>query len=286
MTPLILTAAITGGGPPKARTPHLPCTPREIVDEAIAAWRAGAAIVHLHARLEDGTPTADPAAHRQLVERIRESGCDAILNFSCGDGGGRFGHAQRLALIEQGAEMVSFTASSYNSGARLYDNNPAYLSQACARMQAVGVVPEIEVLEPGFLERIARLVSTGELKAPLYCLLGFGIPGAMPADSALLPILRARLPPGALWGVACAGDHATHLTLQMMAFANGGHVRCGMEDHPWLHAGELARSNAQLVAQWVTTASAWGRPVATPAKARQLLGIEACAAALRAQALA
>lgn len=273
MTPLILTAAITGGGPPKARTPHLPCTPREIASEAVAAWRAGAAIVHLHARLDDGTPTSDPAVHRQLVERIREADCDAIINFSCGDGGGRFDHAQRLALIGQGAEMASFTASSYNSGERLYDNNPGYLAQACAQMLALGVKPEIEVLELGFLDRIARLVAAGALKAPLYCLLGFGIPGAMPAEAALLPILRARLPQEALWGVACGGDPAVQLTLGMAALAQGGHVRCGMEDQPWLYAGELARSNAQLVEQWVKTARIWGRPVATPAQARALLGL-------------
>ena len=275
MKPLIITAAITGGGPPGARAPHLPVTPRQIAEEAVAAWRAGAAVLHLHARAEDGTPTADPAAHRTLIDRIRSAGCDAVINFSCGDGGGRFNHAQRLAIIDTGCDMVSFTASSYNSGNRLYDNGPAYLRSACQRMQATGVKPEIEILDTGSLDCVARMVAAGELRGPLFCLLGFGIPGAMPADPVLLPLLRQRLPADAEWGVACGGDHASFLLLQMTALAQCGHVRCGMEDQPYLYEGKVATSNRQLVEQWVRSAETWGRPVATVAQARALLGFSA-----------
>ena len=273
MKPLIITAAVTGGGPPRARTPHLPCTPHEIADEALAAWRAGAAVLHLHARDQHGNATADPAAHRQLVDRIRSAGCDAVLNFSCGDGGGSFGHEQRLAILSTGCEMASFTSSSYNTGERLYDNRPEYLKAACERAKAHGVVPEIEVLDTGFPDRIRRMVAEGDVVAPLYCLLGFGIRGAMPAEPPLLPVLLKLLPQGCEWGVACSGEHAVFVQLLTTALVQGGHVRTGMEDQPYLSPGRLARSNAELVAQWVSAADTWGRPVASPVQARELLGL-------------
>jgi 3-keto-5-aminohexanoate cleavage enzyme len=118
------------------------------------------------------------------------------------------------------------------------------------------------------------------LKPPLYCLLVFGIGGAMPAEEAVLGMLRQRLPQGAEWAVACAADHAKFLTLQMMAFANDGHVRTGLEDQPYLWAGRLATSNAELIGQWVKTAEIWGRPVATPSVAREMLGLSQQRAAI------
>ncbi|RDJ21916.1 3-keto-5-aminohexanoate cleavage protein [Bosea caraganae] len=273
MKPLIITAALTGAGPLKTRTPHLPASPAEIVQEALAAWRAGAAVVHIHARTEQGEPTADVETHRWIARQIRDAGSDVILNFSAGDGGGRFGHEERLGLMDAGAEMVSYTASSYNSGARLYNSSPEFLAAARERMAAAGARPEIEVLDLGFCGRITRMIAAGELQAPFYCLFVFGIDGAMPADEALLPMLLQRLPKEVEWGIACAAEHAKFLTMQMMAFANGGHIRTGLEDQAYLWSGRLAESNAQLVEQWVSSAATWGRPVATASVARDMLGL-------------
>lgn len=273
MKPLIITAALTGGGPPRQRTPHLPITPVEIAREAVDAWRAGAAIVHIHGRTLDGTPTAEVSIHKEILDRIRQADSDVIVNFSAGDGGGRFTHDERLVLIDAGAEMVSFTASSYNTGRRLYNNAPSYLDAACKRMQQVDVRPEIEVLDLGFIDHVARLRATEALREPLYCLLGFGIPGAMPADPALLPLIIRRLPDDTEWGVACAAEPGVALRMLMHAFLNDGHVRIGMEDQPYLKDGELATSNAQLVEQWTRTAAIWGRPVATSYEARRTLGL-------------
>jgi uncharacterized protein (DUF849 family) len=116
---LIIVAAVTGGGPPKARTPHQPVTPGEIVAEALAAWRAGAAMLHLHARTEHGEATTDPAVYRHLCGAIRAAGCDAILNISAGDDGGRASHGQRLAVLDGGAEIVSLGSGSFNLAERL-----------------------------------------------------------------------------------------------------------------------------------------------------------------------
>ncbi len=227
-----------------------PATPADIAREAIAAARAGAAIVHVHARTDQGEPTASVDTHRWIAKQIRDAGCDVVLNFSAGDGGGRFGHEERLALMNAGGEMASFTASSYNSGARLYNSSPEFLIAARERMAAAGAKPEIEILDLGFCSRVAKMVEAGELRPPLYCLLVFGVDGGMPADETVLAIVRQRLPKDAEWGIACTAEHTKFLTLQMMAFANGGHIRTGMEDQAYLWDGELATSNAQLVEQW------------------------------------
>jgi 3-keto-5-aminohexanoate cleavage enzyme len=147
--PLVICAAITGGGPPRANTPHHPVTPDAIAEEALACWRAGAAIVHCHARLDDGTPTNDVAVYRDLLVRIRHRGCEAIVNFSAGDNGGRSSHEERLQVIESGADIVSLGGGSFNVGARSYDNPPAWRKEMAVRMRARAVTPEFEVFDLG-----------------------------------------------------------------------------------------------------------------------------------------
>jgi 3-keto-5-aminohexanoate cleavage enzyme len=272
--PLIITAAINGGGKPRSRSPAQPILPTAIVCEAIDAWRAGAAIIHFHARGDDGHTTMDPDAHRRIIEQIRASGCDAIMNVSCGDDGGRAGHDVRIAMIGCGAEMVSFTASSYNSGARLYDNRPEFLHTFCGEMRRVGVKPDIELLDIGWVSRLDSMVESGALDLPYHCVLGFGLSGGMPPEPVLCRIVVDRLPRGAVWTAACITDrHSQYLSLMLAAFAAGGHVRTGIEDCPWLSESVPAPSNAALVEQWVATATAWSRPVASPAQARELLGL-------------
>ena len=130
----------------------------------------------------DGAPSADIALHRSIADSIRSAGCDVVLNFSAGDGGGRFNHEQRLGLIAAGGEIASFTPGSYNSGSRVYDNPPQYLPVALKKMQDAGVRPEIEILDTGFVGHVERLVAAGQLSAPFNCLLVFGVPGGMPAE--------------------------------------------------------------------------------------------------------
>jgi 3-keto-5-aminohexanoate cleavage enzyme len=272
LKPLIITAALTGAGP-LDRSPHIPRSPRQIVQGALDAWRAGAAVVHIHGRLDDGSPTADPDVHERIAGDIRAAGCDVVLNFSAGDGGGRFDHAQRLGIIGTGSEIASFTPGSYNSGKRIYDNHPQFMRTALQRMREHGVRPEIEVIDVGFIGNIKRLIAEGEVAAPFNCLLVFGASGGMPPDAALLPLLCERLPDGAEWGVACFGHHEVHVALGTMALHGGGHVRTGLEDQTQLFGDRPATSNAELVEQWVATASIWGRPVASPAQARQMLGL-------------
>ena len=273
--PLIIVAAVTGGGPPRARTPYQPVTSDAILAEALACWRAGAAMIHLHARTADGETTTDPAAYRDLCKAIRAAGCDAILNISAGDDGGRASHAQRLAVLDGGAEVVSLDAGSFNLAGRLYDNNPDYLRDLARGMQQRGITPEIELFDAGHLARVELLEREGLIAPPHLVQFVTGAAGTLPPDIRLLSLLLERVPVGSPWCVSAqtGDDHALHVRLLLWAFTHGGHIRTGMEDMVWLRTGELARSNAELVTQWATTARLWGRPIAGPGEARALLGI-------------
>lgn len=273
---MIICAAVTGGALARAKTPHHPVTPQAVADDAVACWRAGAAIVHIHARLADETTSSDIAAYRDTVDRIRATGCDAVLSLSAGDDGGHANHEQRLRVAEVGEELVSLDLGPINLGARLYDNRPSYLREMAVRMQKLGVKPEIDVLDTGHLDMLAAFVKEGLVKPPYHVQLVFGVPGGIPLDVRMLPILVSRLPPESEWSVSCqTSDFETFLRFQMAAFTDGGHVRTGMEDHVYVRPGELARNNAEMVEQWSATARTFGRPVATPAAARRMLGITA-----------
>jgi 3-keto-5-aminohexanoate cleavage enzyme len=274
LQPLIITAAITGGGPPRAHTPYHPATPQAVADAAVDCWRAGAAIVHIHARHEDGSTSSDAEAYRDTVDRIRAVGCDVVLSLSAGDDGGKSNHEQRWAVLEATEELASLDMGPMNRGQRLYDNRPSYLREMAKRMLERGVRPEIDVFDSGQMDGVAGLIKAGLLKPPYFVQFVFGIAGGMPADLRMLPVMRSLLPADALWSIDCSGtDNETFQRFQMSAFVDGGHVRTGMEDHIYVRPGELAKSNADMVAQWVDTAHIWGRPVATPADARHMLGL-------------
>ena len=274
MQPLMICAAVTGGAPARSKTPHHPVTPQQVAADAVACWRAGAAIVHIHARLADESTSSEVAAYRDTADRIRAAGCDAILSLSAGDDGGRADHALRLRVAEAGEELVSLDLGPINLGTRLYDNRPAYLREMAKRMLELGVRPEIDVLDSGHLDSLATLIKDGLVKPPYHVQLVFGVPGGIPLDVRLLPILVSRLPTGSEWSISCqTSDFETFLRFQMAAFTEGGHVRTGMEDHVYVRPGELARNNAEMVEQWAATARTFGRPLATPAEARRMLGI-------------
>ncbi|MEO8387994.1 3-keto-5-aminohexanoate cleavage protein [Polaromonas sp.] len=274
MEPLVICAALTGGGPPHANTPHHPVTPQAIADEALAAWRAGAAIVHCHARLEDGTATNDPAVYRDLFARIRDTGCEAIINFSAGDNGGRSSHVQRLSVIDTGAEIVSLGGGSFNIGARTYDNSPAFRLEMATRMRACGVTPEFELFDMGQVDGLRWIRDHGLMPAKPMVTLAVGIPGALPANLDVLQTVLKLLPPEAHWAMSCqTRDFAIFQRFMLVAFALGGHIRTGMEDFVFVRPGVLAKSNAEMVTQWVDMAAIWGRPVASAQQAREQLGI-------------
>jgi len=274
LKPLIICAALTGTTAPRSKTPHHPVTPDELAASAIECWKAGAAMVHLHARLEDESTSTDVAAYRPIMERIRAAGCDAILNLSAGDDAGRASHEQRWGLVDVDAEVLSLDAGPFNTGGRTYDNSPAYLRRMAQTMQNAQVTPAIEVFELGHMHGVRDLTAAGLLRAPHYIEFVLGTTGGLPLDERLLPVLIAQLPEGAEWSIACkTADAEVYQRFMLYAFSHGGHVRTGMEDMVYLTPGSLAQRNAEMVEQWVKTAAIWGRPLATPEQARKLLGI-------------
>lgn len=274
MKPLIICAAPTGGSPAKSKTPHHPVTPQEVVDEALACWRAGAAMIHLHARLEDGSTIMEVGAYRNIVDRIVDAGCDAIINLSAGDDGGKADHKMRLSIADSGVEMVSLDAGPINIGNRIYNNSLAYLEEMAGRMLKKNIRPEVEIFDVGHIAAIKGLIAKNLLKPPYYIQFVFGVLGGMPLDARMLAMCLEHMPEHTEWAISAQTSNPDeYITLQMQAFTKGGHVRCGMEDYVYLRHGELAKSNAQSVEQWVQTAKIWGRPVASPAEARKLLGI-------------
>ena len=276
LKPLIICAAVTGAMPARSKTPHHPVTPDELAKSAAECWKAGAAMVHLHARKEDGTTSTDVAAYRPIMERIHAARCDAILNLSAGDDGGRASHEQRWGLVEVNAEVLSLDAGPFNTGGRVYDNSPAYLKRMAQIMQTAQVTPAIEVFEFGHMHGVRDLVRAGLLKKPYYIEFVLGTTGGLPLDERILPVLVDQLPEGTEWSLCVkTGDAEVYQRLMFYAFTHGGHVRTGMEDMVFLTPGILAQTNADMVAQWVKTAAIWGRPVATPDQARSILGIAA-----------
>jgi 3-keto-5-aminohexanoate cleavage enzyme len=272
--PLIICAAIIGAKPDRGINPARPIYPDEIVDSAVEAWRAGAAILHLHARDSDGSPTNCVDAYRSMASKIRSSGCDAIFNFSSGDNGGRSPHPERLKVVAAGSEIVSLSGGSFNSGKRLYDNSPQYQRELARLMQGAGVKPEVEIFDTGQLQALRVLIDEGLVSMPCMVTLVFGVPGGLETDVELLRWMVGRLPVGCHWTICCQTESASVYTeMQVSALALGGHVRTGLEDFSWTTDGSLAQSNAALVAEWASHAQSVGRTISSASEARKILGL-------------
>jgi 3-keto-5-aminohexanoate cleavage enzyme len=271
--PVMITAAVTGAITSAQQTPHIPLTAAQIVEAAVESWRAGAAIVHLHARDETGTPTQDSAVYRTLVERIRERGCDAILNLSTGSAGGRAELDERLACIELAPELATLDCGSINLRDDWVFCNPysAFLKPAAGRMRELEIAVEIEAFDSGMIRNGLRLIREGLIPGPGIWQLCFGVGGGAAPDLQTVAYLLGRLPPGAIWSTLGIGRH--QLEVNVLSLLYGGHVRTGLEDNVYYRRGELARGNAQLVERIVRLAGEFDRPVATPAEARRLLGV-------------
>lgn len=277
MDKLIITAAVTGSITDRSRSPNHPIAAEEIATAAVDAWRAGAAIIHLHARTEDGTPTQDPARYADLIARIVAAGCDAILNLSTGSAGGRATSDERIACLALRPEMASFDCGSVNFETWAFVNPPKFLEEMSRRMQEFNVKPEIECFDVGMLYAGRRLAERGLLRPPLHFQFVMGTPGGIPAEPEHLVHMLAALPPGAIWSVCALGRG--QLPMNVMAILFGGHARTGLEDNVYYAYRVLAKSNAQLVGRLVRLSQELGREVASPNDARRILGIAPRAAA-------
>ena len=272
MDKVIVIAAITGSRISREATPYIPITPDEIAQSAIECWRAGAAVVHIHVRDPNtGMGTPDIELFRQVVEPLRQE-TDLVLNLTTsGIPGRNLPNKERLAPLELKPELASLDAGSINLGGSVFINSPDFLEAAAARMKETGVKPELEIFDLGMIVTCLRMRDQGMLDEPLHFQFVLGTPWGAPATPQSLLHLHGHIPEDATWSVIGIGKG--QLPMSMMALIMGGHIRVGLEDNIYYSRGVLAKTNAELVERVVRIAGEYGREVATPQEAREILGL-------------
>jgi len=288
---VFITCAVTGSGSSQDRSPHVPRSPQQIADSAIAAARAGAAIVHCHVRdPETGVPSRDPALYREVTDRIRASDTDVVLNLTAGMGGDLvFGPpdaplpladstdmgsaADRTAHIADCLpEICTLDCGTMNFAEADYvmTNTPGMLRDMGTRMTALGIKPEIEAFDTGHLWFAKQLVDEGVITSPALVQLCMGIPWGAPDDLNTFMAMVNNVPDSWTWSAFSIGRN--EMAYVAAAVLVGGNVRVGLEDNLWLAKGELA-TNEALVARAVTIIEAMGARVIGPAEVRKKLGL-------------
>jgi uncharacterized protein (DUF849 family) len=289
---VVITCALTGAADSPGKSPHVPVTPAEIADDAIAAARAGAAVVHVHVRHpETGIRSRDVALYREAARLIRASDVDVVLNLTAGMGGDLVVDAEDPLKPVDGTDLVSqhdrmphveelrpdiatLDCGSYNfgDGQALYVSTTAMLREGARRFQELGVKPELEVFDSGQLWFANVLHAEGLVDDPALVQLCMGVPYGAPADPGLLQAMVNLLPAGAQFTSFALGRDQLPWVAQSVLL--GGHARVGLEDNLYLSRGVQA-TNAQLVDRAVTIVEGLGATVATPDRAREIFGLGA-----------
>jgi uncharacterized protein (DUF849 family) len=283
---VFITCAVTGAGATTDKSEKVPVTPRQIAESAIEAAKAGAAVAHIHVRdPSTGAPSRNAALYREVVERVRGSGVDVVLNLTAGMGGDLVlggterplpfaagtdmaGAEERLAhVVELLPEICTLDCGTMNfaEGDYVMTNTPAMLRAMARRVQTLGVRPEIEVFDTGHLVFAKQLIREGLIDDPVMIQLCMGIPYGAPDDPATLLAMVQNLPPGCVFSAFSVGR--MQLPYVAMAALAGGNIRVGLEDNIWLARGVKA-TNAQLVERAVAILTAMGARVLGPEDVR------------------
>ncbi len=252
-----------------ATIPGLDLSPEGIAAEVVRACNAGAAVAHLHVWDERGQPTTDLTAFRRTLQLIRER-CDIIIEGSTG-GVNTLTPAERSVSLQTDVELASLNPGSVNYDQGVYVNSPDDIAYWAQQMHRRGIKPDAAIFEVGMIANTVHLIEQGWIKPPYLFGFVLGQQGAMPATARNLLFLAESLPANAVW--TAVGHGGADLRMAALAMNMGGHVRAGFEDNPYYRPGELASSNAQLIERLVRLANEVGRPIASPAEARQLLGL-------------
>ena len=274
---VIITCALTGGIHGKEANPLLPEQPDEIVAQGIAAWRAGASILHVHARNPDGTSTMSTEIFGEIHQRLCAE-TDAIVQLTTG-GSPRLSVAERLNTVLLAPEMASLNLGLLNFFIRgeqvFFSNHRSDIEHFAAEMRQRNVKPELEAYNIAMIEEAEHLIATGLLEPPyvINCVLHTPTQGGLRGTPRNLMDMVERLPPDTICNVSSMGR--TQLPITSMALALGLNVRVGMEDNVYYRRGELVKNNAQLVERTVRIARELERPIASPTEARNILGLHA-----------
>jgi uncharacterized protein (DUF849 family) len=288
---VIVTCALTGAGDTTSKSEHVPVTPQQIADDAIAAARAGASVVHIHVRdVETGQGSRDVALYREVVRLVRESDVDPVINLTAGMGGDLFldpgaptkqlpgtdlvNARERLAHVEElRPEICTIDCGSLNfgEGSQVYISTPDMLREGAERIKELGVKPEMEIFDTGNLWFANIMVEEGLIAPPPLYQLCMGIPYGAPVDAGLLQAMVNMLPDGAQWTSFAIGRDQLPWVAQSVLL--GGHVRVGLEDNLYLSKGVKA-TNAELTQRAIAIVHDLGAAVATPDEAREILKLE------------
>ena len=276
---VIITAAVTGAWPKKENNPNVPMTPQEIADDVYACWKAGAAVAHLHMRDDEGNGTMDTAKFEETVNLIHTKypDCDIILNLTTSgdihaDDEIRVAHVKKLK-----PEMASYDCGSMNwLNSGLFLNTPKFLTDCGLLFQELGVKPEIEAFDPGMIGNAAYYIKKGVLKTPVhfqFCMgCANGIAGSM-KNLIFMKETADELVGKGNYTWSCFGVGHSAMEMLYGAVALGGNIRVGMEDNVMYAKGQLAESNVQFIERAVRVIKEYGKEVATPDEARQILGL-------------
>lgn len=288
---VIISCAVTGSGDSVGKHPDIPITPQQIAEASIDAAKAGAAIVHIHVRDPDtGKPSRRVDLYREVVDRIRSSETDVVINLTTGMGGDLFvgpgsdpmafgestdlvGQLERMEHVEDLIpEICSLDCGSFNyaEGDYVYISTPNMLREGAARLQEIGVKPELEVFDLGHLSFAKQLLRDGLLDNPPLFQICLGIPWAAEANTRTIQVMVDHLPEGGNWSAFAIGSMEMPLVAQSVVL--GGNVRVGLEDNLYLDKGVFA-SNAQLVERARKIIELMGSQIQTPAQARKTFSL-------------
>lgn len=273
---MILTVALTGNINTKERNPNLPCTPQEIADDVHKCAKLGATFFHIHARDENNKPTMRVEVFREICRLVKERDPEVIIQISTGgrappDGVDVDPDLWRINPLDLLPESGSFTPGSANLEPIIYKNSPQLVHALAKKYTETGIKPEIEVFDSAMITKADQLVKKGLLKRPIHYGFVMGAPGAQGGDFRQLAHLVSLLHPGDTWSTIGIGKY--ELPLAAVAIAMGGHVRVGLEDNNKMPDGTLA-TNESLVKYVAELAEKMGRQLATPAEAREILGLK------------
>jgi 3-keto-5-aminohexanoate cleavage enzyme len=272
MEKLIITAAISGAEVLKEHNPAVPYTLEECVREAKSAYDAGASIIHLHVRHDDGTPTQDKDRFEEVMTAIQAACPDVIIQPSTGGAVGMTDD-ERLQPIELNPEMATLDCGTLNFGGdEVFTNTENTIKYFGDRMIERGIKPELEVFDKSMIDMALRLHKRGHIKSPMHFDFVMGVNGGISGTLRDFVFLRGSIPEGSTYTVAGMGRF--EMTLAVAAIIDGGHVRVGFEDNVYLSRGVLAKSNGELVEKVVRLAKEFGREIATPAEAREILSLK------------
>lgn len=266
--PVVITVAPTGAEVTRADNPVLPHTPEEIAADALACAEAGAAIVHIHVREADGTPSSRPELFAETVGRVRAA--SAMITMVSTGGAVTMSMEERMTGLEARPDLSGVETGSMNFGEDLFVTAPPDARRVIERASELEIGLEAEAFDVGHVVQAVRMLERGELPAPLRANLVFGVPGGIDASPEALAAMTRPLPAGTHWSITAVGRHQRRMLALALLHGAGG-IRVGFEDGVYLRRGVLAASNAELVADAAELVRTLGRRVATIEEARELL---------------